>query len=153
MVGPVNRHSPKSCALLPTNASNAADDSTIPRQPTLVLKIRVLDQYCHQLLKSGDQQTGCYRGAMFKRRASPPKQMQAREHETVHKFQGRMQVTINVRQLHIYVPAVFPAKLPGETTAHFRIMYSSSNTKCNHFHSRSLCPLSRSSIQTSAQYY
>ena len=39
-----------------------------------------------------------------------------------------MKVTKQVRSLHIYVPAVFPAKLPGETTAHFRIMYSSSNT-------------------------
>ena len=63
-----------------------------------------------------------------------------------------MKVTKQVRLLHIYVPAVFPANLPGETTAHFQIMYSNSNTKCNHIHSRSLCPLSPSSCQASAQY-
>ena len=55
MVGPVDRHSSKSCTLLLANASDAADDGTIPRQPSLVLKIRVLDQCCHQLLESRDQ--------------------------------------------------------------------------------------------------
>ena len=42
MVGPGDRHSVKSCALLSMIASDAAFDSTIPSQSNLVLKIRVL---------------------------------------------------------------------------------------------------------------
>ena len=47
MVGPVILCSFKSRALLLVNASDAAGDSTIPRQPVSVLKIRVLHQRCH----------------------------------------------------------------------------------------------------------
>ena len=79
-----------------------------------------------------------------------------KRHEFTHKFQGRMKVTKQVRQLHIYVPAIVPAKLPGETTAHFRIECSSSNTKCNHVYSRSLFPLCTISVQlasSTVNYY
>ena len=42
VVGPADRHSVKSCALLSMITSDAAFDSTIPSQCNLVLKIRVL---------------------------------------------------------------------------------------------------------------
>ena len=79
MIGLVDRHSLKSCALLLINASDAALGSTIPSQLDLMLKLRVL---FFLLLPSAkvwrpvDSLLSRYDVLI---RASPPKQMQAKE--------------------------------------------------------------------------
>ena len=55
VVGPVIVTRFRPCALASMNAYDAALDGTIPRQPSSVLKIRVLLWHCHQLLTSKEQ--------------------------------------------------------------------------------------------------
>ena len=117
MVGPVDRHSSKSCTLLPTNASDDAADSTIPRQPSSVLKIRVLFHLLTPIVyvrRSVDRLHSRY---SIHTSASPPKQMQARETQFAHTIQGRMErITIQSDNC-IYMSRRFsrlncPAKQP-----------------------------------------
>ena len=79
VVGPADRHSVKSCALLSMIASDAALGSTIPSQLDLMLKLRVLFFLLLPSAKVWRPVGGLRSRYDVLIRASPPKQMQAKE--------------------------------------------------------------------------
>ena len=124
VVGPVIVTRFRLCALASMNAYDAAFDGTIPRQPSFGTE---------DTGSFFDTATNCSRRESSRQVATtvrcssrvPLRRSRCRRETTVElihdsRTKGRMN-TKQVCPLHIYVPAVVPAKLPGEPTAHFRI--------------------------------
>ena len=112
------------CALASMNAYDAAFDGTIPRQPSLVRKIRVLSLILPPAARRRESSRQVATTVRCSSRV-PLRRSRCRRETTVeitrvHRTKGRMN-TKQVCPRYIYVPAVVPAKLPGEPTAHFQI--------------------------------
>ena len=103
MVGLVDRHLFCPNALLLMNAFDAATDGTIPQQPSLVLKIRVLYEVLPPVAYVKRAIDRLQHGALFKCVPLHRSRCRQEKHEIVHKFQERMEWFTNKSDKYIYM--------------------------------------------------